>query len=449
MKNLMKNAIFFLMVIPALTLVSCEKDEETNEPATNTVVDVALSDANFSILVDAVTRAGLVGALSDASADLTVFAPTNAAFQSLLTELGYASLDAVPVDALTNILLYHVIGEPVLSSALATGYYSSLSAGPAEGLTVSMYIDKTALKINNRASIVQADIMADNGVIHVIDKVILPLSVTGHAVANSSFSSLVAAVTKADLAGALDDSEATYTVFAPVNQAFANLFEELDVTLDDLTAEALTPILLYHVLGSVVKSADVATGYVSTLAGAHSGNMSLLVDVSESGVKLNGSSNVVATDVVATNGIIHAIDQVILPPTVVDIALANSNFTHLVQAVVRAGLVDALKAEGPFTVFAPTNQAFEALFTALQVTDVNGISVETLTAVLLGHVVSGNVASTALSSGSVGTLNEGQSLNINVGTGVTINGDVNVVLADVQGSNGIVHVIDKVILPAD
>jgi transforming growth factor-beta-induced protein len=155
----------------------------------------------------------------------------------------------------------------------------------------------------------------------------------------------------------------------------------------------------------------------------------------------------VATDVVATNGIIHAIDKVILPPTVVDIALANSNFTHLVQAVVRAGLVDALKAEGPFTVFAPTNDAFEALFTALGVDDVNGIDVETLTAVLLGHVVSGNVASGSLSTGSVPTLNEGQSLAIDVSSGVTINTDVNVVLADVQGSNGIVHVIDKVILP--
>lgn len=447
MKNLMKKAILFLMVIPALTLVSCEKDEETNEPVSNTIVDIAVSDANFSILVDAVTRAGLVGALSNPSADLTVFAPTNAAFQSLLTELGYASLDAVPTDALKNILLYHVIGEEAFSSSLSTGYYSSLSPGPADGLTVSMYIDKAALKINNRAAIIQADIMADNGVIHVIDKVILPLSVTGHAVANSSFSSLVAAVTKADLAGALDDAEGTFTVFAPVNQAFADLFEELNVTLDDLTAEALTPILLYHVLGSVVKSADVTTGYVPTLSSAQSRNVSLLVDVTTSGVQLNGASNVVATDVVATNGIIHAIDKVILPPTVVDIALANSNFTHLVQAVVRAGLVDALKAEGPFTVFAPTNDAFEALFTALGVDDVNGIDVETLTAVLLGHVVSGNVASGSLSTGSVPTLNEGQSLAIDVSSGVTINTDVNVVLADVQGSNGIVHVIDKVILP--
>ena len=447
MKNLIKNAIFFLMVIPALTLVSCEDDDETKDPVSNTIVDIAVSDANFSILVEAVTKAGLVGALSNPTADLTVFAPTNAAFQSLLTELGYASLDAVPADALKNILLYHVIGQKALSSGLTTGYYSSLSPGPAEGLTVSMYIDKAALKINNRASITQADIMADNGVIHVIDKVILPLSVTGHAVANSNFSSLVAAVTKADLAGALDDASGTYTVFAAVNQAFADLFTELDVTLDDLTAEALTPILLYHVLGSVVKASDVASGYVSTLAGAQSRNVSLLIDVTDNGVKLNGASNVVATDVVATNGIIHAIDKVILPPTVVDIALANSNFTHLVSAVVRAGLVDALKADGPFTVFAPTNDAFEALFTALGVTDVNGIDVETLTSVLLGHVVSGNVASTALSSGSVPTLNEGQSLAIVVSSGVTINGDINVVLADVQGSNGIVHVIDKVILP--
>lgn len=446
MKNFLKTAVILMMVIPALTLVSCEKDEESKGPVTNSIVDVASKNPNFSILVDAVKKAGLVGALSDQSARLTVFAPTNTAFQSLLTELGYASLNDVPVDALKNILLYHVIGEQKMSSAITTGYYSSLSPGPANDLTVSMYIDKAALKINNRAAITQADVMADNGVIHVIDKVILPLSVTGHAVANSSFSALVAAVTKADLAGALDNASGRFTVFAPVDAAFTQFLTGLGVTLNDLTAEALSPILLYHVLGSVVKSSDVATGYVPTLSTAQSRNVSLYVQVA-SGVKLNNSSNVVVTDVVATNGIIHAIDKVIVPPTVVDIALANSNFTHLVQAVVRAGLVDALNGDGPFTVFAPTNAAFEALFTSLGVSGVEGIDLETLTAVLLGHVVSGNVASSALSNGTVPTLNGDQTLAIGVGSGVTINGNINVVLADIQGKNGIVHVINKVILP--
>lgn len=445
MKNLVKNLALFLMVIPALTFVSCEKDDDAKGPVSNTIVDVAVSNPNFSILVAAVTRAGLVEALSDPMADLTVFAPTNTAFQALLTELGYSGLNDVPVNTLKNILLYHVFGERKMSSAIATGYYSSLSPGPS-GLTLSVYIDKAALKVNNRASITQPDIIADNGVIHVIDKVILPLSVTGHAVANSGFSSLAAAVTKAGLAQTLDGA-GSFTVFAPVNAAFTQFLSGLGVTLNDLTAEALTPILLYHVLGSVVKAADVTTGYVPTLSTAFERNVSLYVKV-DAGVKLNGSSNVVVTDVVATNGVIHAIDKVITPPAIVDIAVANSNFTYLVQAVTRAGLAGALSGDGPLTVFAPTNAAFEALFTTLSVTGVNDISVETLTAVLLGHVVNGNIASSALTNGQVPTLNQGQSLTISISSGVKINTNINVVLADVQGKNGIVHVIDKVILSA-
>ncbi len=132
----------------------------------------------------------------------------------------------------------------------------------------------------------------------------------------------------------------------------------------------------------------------------------------------------------AKNGVIHVVDKVILPPTVVNIALDNSNFTTLVKAVVKAGLVDALSAKGPLTVFAPTNEAFDALFATLKITG----------------VVPGNVLSKALSTGKVETLNKGKTLNVNVDGGVKIN-DSSVVAADIQGSNGVVHVINKVLLP--
>ncbi len=219
-----------------------------------------------------------------------------------------------------------------------------------------------------------------------------------------------------------------------------------ELTLDDLSKDDLTPILLYHVVGAAVPSAMVESGYVGTLSTAYENNISVKIDVGD-GVMLNSEANVVAFDVVATNGIIHVIDKVITPPSVVDLATQNTSFTTLVDALVKADLVDALSGEGPFTVFAPTNDAFDALFAALGVSGLDDVSAEDLTPILLAHVVEGNVQSTDLSNGSVATLNTEKSLDINVDDGVTIDGDVNVVLADVQGTNGIIHVIDKVIVP--
>jgi transforming growth factor-beta-induced protein len=147
----------------------------------------------------------------------------------------------------------------------------------------------------------------------------------------------------------------------------------------------------------------------------------------------------------AENGVIHVVDKVILPPTVVNIALANENFTTLVQAVVKAGLVDALSADGPFTVFAPTNAAFDALFAQLGISGIDDLTAEQLVPILTYHVVPGNVVSTELSNGDVGTLN-GQNLSIDLSAGVKIN-ESEVIAADIQGSNGVVHVIDQVLLP--
>ena len=263
------------------------------------------------------------------------------------------------------------------------------------------------------------------------------------------FSILVDAVVKAGLADALS-ADGPFTVFAPTNDAFNALFDQLGVNgVEDLTADQLTPILLYHVVGAKVMAADVTTGYVSTLNTSAPGNNSVLLFADASnGVQLNGSTNVTATDVEASNGVIHVIDKVLLPMDVVDIAINNSNFSILVEAVAKAGLVDALKAEGPFTVFAPTNQAFEALFTQLGVNGIADLTAEQLTPILLYHVVSGNVRAADVTSGMVSTLNTDAMIDIMVSeSGVKINGNSNVIATDVQGTNGVIHVIDAVILP--
>jgi transforming growth factor-beta-induced protein len=269
-------------------------------------------------------------------------------------------------------------------------------------------------------------------------------SIVEIASSDNNFSTLVAALTKANLVSALQ-ANGPFTVFAPTNEAFADLLADLGVSsLDDLSAEALTPILLYHVVSGKVLSTDLTNGYVNTLSsGPEQTAISLQVNADE--VILNGSSEVTSADILASNGVIHVIDKVLLPPTVVNLALNNPQFSILVEAVLKAELAGTLSGAGPFTVFAPTNAAFEELFAALGVSGIADLTKEQLVPILLYHVVSGNVLSSELSTGNVSTLNG--DIAVNLGASVTINGSSMVVLTDVQGSNGVVHVIDEVLLP--
>jgi len=268
------------------------------------------------------------------------------------------------------------------------------------------------------------------------------------ASSDSRFSILTEALTKAGLVSALE-GPGPFTVFAPTNDAFNALFNQLGVSgIADLSAETLTPILLNHVISGNVKAADVTTGYAATLNNTAPGqNMVKIFTNKTSSVMVDGSKVIVA-DVIASNGVIHAIDKVILPANVVTHAINNPNFSILVEAVVKAGLVDALSAAGPFTVFAPTNDAFNALFATLGVSGIADLTADQLTPILLYHVVSGNVTASQVSTGSVPTLKEGSTISIVAdGMGVKLNGSSNVVATDVQGTNGVIHAIDAVILP--
>jgi len=265
---------------------------------------------------------------------------------------------------------------------------------------------------------------------------------------NADFSILVEALSKADLVTALNGA-GPFTVFAPTNAAFEDLFTALGVSgIDDLSAEALTPILLYHVLGTQAKSTDLSAGYFETLSLFTPGNYAINILLGlDSGVQLNASTNVTTADVMASNGVIHIIDKVLLPPNVVEIAIANASFSHLVAAVVKADLAGTLSGDGPFTIFAPTDDAFEALFDELGVSGIDDLSAEALTPILLYHVVSGNVRADDVATGMVSTLNETNQLDIDASSGVVINGNTNVIATDVQGINGVIHAIDKVLLP--
>jgi len=285
-------------------------------------------------------------------------------------------------------------------------------------------------------------------------------SIVEIAASNEDFSTLVAAVEAAGLVDFFASSK-PITVFAPTNAAFEAAFEALGIAPEDLLADTatLTSILLYHVVPGAVTS-DIVVGLESatTLNGAD-----IAIKADDMGVSLNdGQAKVTAVDIMASNGVIHVIDGVILPPaaeeeemaeplgTIVDIAAGNEAFGTLVAAVQAAGLVDALSAAGPYTVFAPTNDAFAAALSSLGITAEDLLAdTETLTSILLYHVAPGKFPAAAVAQmEEIGTLN-GATIKIMADDmGVTLNdGQAKVAAADVMADNGIIHVIDGVILP--
>ena len=285
--------------------------------------------------------------------------------------------------------------------------------------------------------------------------------IVGIATGSEDFSILVAALQKADLVSALQ-GEGPFTVFAPTNAAFTKLLGELNITADQLLAHPqLKEVLLYHVVPGKVMSTDLKD---KMEAGTLLENNKLMVDLSN-GVKIN-KSNVVTADIEATNGVVHVIDTVLvpadfkldkaiqkeapkdMPKTVVDIALGNKDFSILVAALQKADLVSALQAEGPFTVFAPTNAAFEDLLKALNITASDLLNQPDLAKVLLYHVVSGKVMSTDLTNGLEAATLNGEKVKFDLTSGVKVSGST-VTGADMEAGNGVVHVIDKVLVPAN
>ncbi|MET0339989.1 MAG: fasciclin domain-containing protein [Polyangiales bacterium] len=252
------------------------------------------------------------------------------------------------------------------------------------------------------------------------------------AVADGRFTTLAKALTDAKLVETLQGA-GPFTVFAPTDDAFKALGQE---TLSKLTPEQLTTILKYHVIAADVPSSAIKAGPVKTVSG-----LSAFVAVDGKTVKVNDAT-VTTADVKGSNGVIHVIDKVLLPPNLVQAATYAGSFTTLTTAATKAGLVDALsKPDANLTVFAPTDAAFAAIQST-----VAGLSTAQLTDVLKYHVVAGKVLSTDLKAGSVPTLLTGKNLTVNLTGGVKIN-EANVVVADVVTTNGVIHVVDKVLVP--
>jgi len=312
---------------------------------------------------------------------------------------------------------------------------------------------------------------------------IVDIVVSSAEAEEAEFTVLLAAVQAADpaIVEALSDPEGLYTVFAPTDAAFVALLEALEVTAEDLLADTdlLNDVLLYHVVPGVFFAEDVVA-LDGSLLGTVLPSSALSVSVTDDGAFVQ-ESTIIQTDIEAANGVVHVIDSVLIPDmgddmemeeemddeemmeelisiaeTVIAATEGDSpEFTVLLQAVVTAGLDGVLTNNGPFTVFAPTDAAFVAALEALGLTAEELLASPDLASILAYHVVPGTfyaedvVAAADMMEGefSVATALSGTAVTVAVSEdGVTVDG-ANVVTTDIEASNGIIHVIDAVILP--
>lgn len=444
------NRLILLAIIPFFAMLSFTACSDDNgaivdpDPMPETLVDVAASDERFSILVQVVTELGLAGVLAEQ--ELTVFAPTNAAFEEIA--------DVIPTltnEDLEQIVLYHLVAGTVLSSDLTASQDVEMVQGEVSLIRASA----TGVDINNYASVVEADITATNGVIHAIDKVLLPtdyrvalvgpslVEVAGEA---GSFNILLELAEQAGLTTTLQFL-GPYTAFAPVDEAFEGLFAALNEAGIELSDEQVAGVLAYHViapqLGEIPSSALEAEQAVPTAA-----EENIFITSDDSGVTVNGQATVVAPDVDnAVNGIIHVVDRVLLPDLlnpVTGIIQKDYNLTILLSLVAaREEILSTLGGSGEFTVFAPTNSAFEEALAAFpDLTD------EQITEILTYHVIAGaTVLSSDLEDGATVETLQGEDITVTINDSDVLINSAEVTSADRIGTNGVVHVIDSVILP--
>jgi uncharacterized surface protein with fasciclin (FAS1) repeats len=300
--------------------------------ARRNIVEIVSGNPNFTTLVAAVVKTGLAGALSDASANLTVFAPTNKAFAQLPAPFNNTAnigsiTDGAQIDFLRSVLLYHVLGAEVFSNQVAAGRSSAATIKPAGAANDNtVYFSRTfgLIRINGQSNVIRANLDASNGVVHVINKVLLfpTNTIAGIAIASPDFSVLVAALVKTGLAGVFTES-GDFTVFAPTNAAFAQLpspfnnAENISNIASETEIAALANILKYHVVDSRRFAWDLGIlQRTATLAAGPNNKITTLLGYNRGFVKGDANlqfSKITPADILATNGVIHMIDRVLLP----------------------------------------------------------------------------------------------------------------------------------------
>ncbi|MFT5831547.1 MAG: transforming growth factor-beta-induced protein [Bacteroidia bacterium] len=415
---------------------------DTNTAATmpkGDIIETAIANGQFTTLAAALTAADLIAPLQG-KGPFTVFAPTDAAFAALPKGTLESLLKPANKGTLSTILTYHVVPAKVL----AADAVKLTSAASLNGQSFSIVANKRGVTVAG-AMITMTDIECSNGVIHVIDSVMMPSTknVVETAVAAGSFKTLAAALGASDLVETLQGA-GPFTVFAPTDAAFAALPKgTVESLLLPENKAKLAGILTFHVAAGRSPASDVVRrSSIATVNGQR-----VAIEADKRGVRIGGAM-ISSTDIQCTNGTIHVLDAVMLPSTlnVVQTAVEAGTFKTLAAALGAGGLVRVLEGPGPFTVFAPTDEAFAALPKGTVESLLLPENKDLLVAILKNHVVSGRVYSDQLSSGRVASIG-GTKLTVKVSEAGVMVGAAKVISADIETTNGVVHAVNAVILP--
>jgi len=388
--------------------------ESSNSTTGNNIFAVADSSKSFNVLTGLLRLTNLDEVLKGGS--YTVFAPTDTAFASLPPETFRALLKPENRQTLIEILKYHVVAGDMTSSSLKSGAFKTV-----EGANVDVSVGSSGVTVGG-ATVTQADIKASNGVIHVIDKVIVP-------------SAIATAVT---------------SMLGP-NALTPRSFSELTSSRSSSTTIRSSSSSMSTGSGSMTmspSSTSMSTGSGSMSTGSRSTRMSSGSSSMSSGsnsMRMNSGSSSMSSGSGSRSTTMNS-SSTTANSNLVAVAASNNSFKILTAALKATGLDQKLASGGPYTIFAPRDEAFDALPEGVVEELLKPENRDTLIKILTYHVVQGEKSSSTLQSGATETL-EGASVQVNVSSsGVMVN-DAKVIQADIQASNGIIHVIDKVILP--
>ena len=329
MKILSKLKIAFAIIAFTSFIVSCDDDDEM--PVDNTITGIASRTADLSILVQALTRAGLSDDLQNSSTQLTVFAPTNDAFNAFFLSISpTTNVNNVDLPTLTKVLLNHVIGTEIKSVDIpAAGYVSTLSTfgTGTNSPTISMFVQKVGMDVfinggtaTTGVKVTTADIDASNGVVHIVNKVIAIPTIVDHVVANPNFDTLETLVTSPAQSAVLAELQgltaaAPATIFAPNNAAFATA-TGTGGWANGATSAQVTKVLQYHVTAAGnVRSSQLTNNQVIPMITSPVQNTTVILGTGTVDIRdtANSLSRVFQADVQASNGVIHGVNKVLQP----------------------------------------------------------------------------------------------------------------------------------------
>ncbi|EOZ92026.1 Sensory subunit of low CO2-induced protein complex, putative [Indibacter alkaliphilus LW1] len=439
-------SIFFISLI---AFNSC--NIEGSLPPENEVNIFATTEEipELSIFREAVEISLLAEPLAELG-PLTVFAPSNEAFENTFREFGVSNIRQIPPDALQGLLLYHIIIGRQLSKNLRSGSIQTFLPETSLELNVS----GSSILINGEVSIIRRDIEAVNGMIHMVDAVIFPPSNTIMEALDSNGNTIMfQALIAAGLAELLS-SEGPFTLFAPSNNAFERFLEDNLITGSELLeSPELQDILRYHIVNGVLNSTGFNQGPVNS-------NLEISFYISEAvngNLWLNGIAGFNSTNINADNGIIHVIDYVLTPPreNIVQFLSSSANnsepeFRILIEAIQIAGLEDELSGDATddLTLFAPTDAAFEGLFETLQVSGLNEIPVAELRNILLFHVHPNRLFSQGFREDEpLQTLVDDQEITVDIANMNVNDSGLIPEFLNTLTLNGVIHGIDTVMVP--